>query len=347
MYAEIAVKRGYLYGSQLPRSVYFPLHFADQDFKKPRYTAYINALAKHRPQLASVLDWEHEHRFDEIMMRAQEVSQYTNEVMIIPKVIGGVHRIPREVCGKPVRLGYSVPTGFGGTNVPTAEFAGWPVHLLGGEPGDQMEYAKRMKVVSADCNSHMRKAGYGEFWAGYRIDEDGKVVDTWKKLRRVGLGHIQKPAPFAFTLSCINIRAWWQGCRAWARWAHAGDVDAIKRIAQQYRDELGFVNRAALLESIQRMNLFVALVGKEIVGFANYRARRDGMNVIYEIAADKAHRGQGIGRLLFEAVPSPRRLKCTVDNPANGFYRAMGMEYIGQEAGKKRALNVWEMTLIA
>ena len=49
-----------------------------------------------------------------------------------PYAFGGIARVPEQIGGKAVRLGYSVPTKFGGTEVPLWEFGQRPVHLLGG-----------------------------------------------------------------------------------------------------------------------------------------------------------------------------------------------------------------------
>lgn len=131
-FAETAIRYGFRYGAQLPGTTYFPVHFTDQNWRKPDRTRYIRALAEKRPALATVLDWEREEQLPEVLAWAQEAAQYASEaVIIIPKVIGGIEKLPREIGGKPVRLGYSVPTKFGATSVPQWEFRGWPVHLPG------------------------------------------------------------------------------------------------------------------------------------------------------------------------------------------------------------------------
>jgi hypothetical protein len=154
-FAQIAIDHGYLYGAQLPKTVYFPPFFADQCWKKPNRAAYMAALAQHRPHMASVLDLERADQLDEVLSWAEEAAQYVQCVMLIPKVFGIIPRLPRRIGGADVRLGYSVPTKFGGTELPVWEFAGWPVHLLGGSPNAQMELAHYMAVESADGNMAM------------------------------------------------------------------------------------------------------------------------------------------------------------------------------------------------
>lgn len=125
------------------------------------------------------------------------------------------------------------------------------------------------------------------------------------------------------------------------RLATDGDLWAIKQIANRYKNELGYVMWPALRESMARGTLLVAVSEAHggVVGFVNYRARKDGWHTIYEIAVVEKQRG--IGRALLDAVPRPTRLKCTVDNDANEFYARMGFDCVGTEEGRKRALNVW------
>lgn len=198
-FAEIAINAGFLYGSQLPETVYYPIYFADQDWKKPDRVRYMAALSEHRPHLASVLDWERSEQLPEVLSWAEEAAQYVEAVMIIPKVQGGVSQLPRAIAGRPVRLGYSVPTKFGGTELPIWEFAGWPVHLLGGSPHRQMELRKYLNVKSADGNYHGLKARkWCEYW-----EAPGRWVPDG--------GRTENDAIYTtFEISCRNIMEAWK-----------------------------------------------------------------------------------------------------------------------------------------
>lgn len=214
-FAEIAIEAGFLYGAQLPKTIYFHPWFCDQDFKRPRYVDYIQALRKYRPYLASVLDIEESRRLDEYLMRAEEISQYCTEVMLIPKVHGIIKELPREINGKRVRLGYSVPTRFGGTTVPISEFQDWPIHLLGGSPTKQFKLAKQMNVVSCDGNYHQLMAGHCQYFVP---DGSARYARNrfWPTLRESGGGvswgdgSAKANANYeAFRRSCQNIMAMW------------------------------------------------------------------------------------------------------------------------------------------
>jgi GNAT superfamily N-acetyltransferase len=133
--------------------------------------------------------------------------------------------------------------------------------------------------------------------------------------------------------------------------ATSGDVDAMKVIANQYKNELGFVNKTALFDSVLKGFVNVArLRSGEVVGFVEYNETTRGVNkgysVIYHLAVDRAWLHRGIGRLLVYSVPAPLRLKVTADNPAHTFYERIGLKCISTESGRKRPLHVYEMNLL-
>lgn len=207
-FAEIARSAGYALGSRLPKTVYLrPLFFADQDWRHPDRASYMAALAEHRPVMATVLDWERDEQLADCLDWAEEATQYVDRVVMIPKVIGGVSRLPRRINGCEVVLGYSVPTLFGGTSVPSWEFAGWPVHLLGGSPHAQMAVWRHVAaiadVISADGN-YTQKIAIDRrcAWApGDGVNDRG--CGRW--WRSVDGDHY-----VAFAESCRSVRAAWE-----------------------------------------------------------------------------------------------------------------------------------------
>jgi hypothetical protein len=200
-FMEIAVSHGFKYGAQMPGTIYAPIFMADQNWKKPNRAAYMAALAQHRPHVASVLDLEREDQLGEVLSWADEAAQYVNVVLLIPKVFGIIPRLPRRIGGAEVRLGYSVPTKFGGTEVPVWEFAGWPVHLLGGQPQAQIELAHYMDVRSVDGNYANKMAvRFCEYW----------TAGGWCELSDAD-GYVANDAPYeAFARSCANIMQAWR-----------------------------------------------------------------------------------------------------------------------------------------
>ena len=210
-FAQIAIDAGYKYGAQLPGTVYHPVYFADQDWKNPDRAAYMASLAEHRPTMATVLDWEQDEQLSEVLDWAEEASQYSERVLIIPKVQGGISKLPKTINGKDVVLAYSVPTKYGGTALPLWDFAGWPVHLLGGSPEKQMNVYQHLagivKYVTADGNMHLKMAS--QFCAFWRKKKG--VKGYWVSLKETGDGDIGKDAIYeAFRRSCENIRQEWE-----------------------------------------------------------------------------------------------------------------------------------------
>lgn len=206
--AEIAINAGFEYGAQLPGTTYFPLYFADQDWRAPVRERYMAALAEKRPHMATVLDLERPDQLSEVLGWAEEAAQYVDVVCVIPKYSGAIARLPRTIGGAEVRLAYSVPTRYAGTEVPVWEFAGWPVHLLGGSPHKQMEMSRYMNVVSADGNMAQKLAvKLCSFWQPGTATH--AVNRWWPQLQEAGMGE-KKDAPYvAFELSCNAImRAW-------------------------------------------------------------------------------------------------------------------------------------------
>ena len=200
-YGQIATECGHLSGTQLPNKVYLPPYFADQDWKHPNRAAYLGMLRTHKPRLATVLDWEREEQLSEVLGWAEDAAAFADCVILIPKVHGGVARLPRAIGGKPVRLGYSVPTKYAGTDLFLSEFIGWPVHLLGGSPKNQMKLARYLDVKSTDGNYIHHKIVHGQFFDGVR----------WLQLKDAGINVQGADIP-----ETVLRLSWPAICRAWA-----------------------------------------------------------------------------------------------------------------------------------
>jgi hypothetical protein len=214
-FAAIAVAAGFRYGAQLPCTTYAPVWFADQDWNRPDRAAYIAALRQHRPALATVLDWERADQLAEVLGWAEDAAPLVEQVLIIPKVVSWsnpLDQLPRRIGGAEIVAAYSVPTRHGGTDLPIAYFAGWPVHLLGGSPHEQMRLVRSFAavgatVVSVDGNMHQRQANeLGAFW---RAQKGRK--GHWVQLAEVGAGDWGRDSNVeAFRRSCENIAAAWR-----------------------------------------------------------------------------------------------------------------------------------------
>lgn len=209
-YAERAISAGMLYGARLPAKVYFPPYFVDQDWRDPDRGEYMIALAQHTPALATVLDLERVDQLDEVLSWAEEAAQYVDEAVIIIPKCGVIQRLPRVIGGKEVRLGYSVPTRHGGTELPLQQFVGWPVHLLGGSPEQHLAFGELLNVVSADTNKVMEQAGRNQVWQAHPIRARNR---RYPQLQEIGLGGLTDDTCYAaLQMSCENyMRAYRDG----------------------------------------------------------------------------------------------------------------------------------------
>ncbi len=137
------------------------------------------------------------------------------------------------------------------------------------------------------------------------------------------------------------------------RKAKPDDLDAIKSLVDSHKHELGFVLRPALMQSIDRDEIFVANGGETVVGILEYHHRLDQQTTIYHLVVVPELRRQGVGRRLIEALKEEAKeygksyilLKCPEDLEANNFYKRIGFQLTTIEDGHQRNLNVWKIPL--
>lgn len=165
----------------------------------------MRALGTHRPEVATVLDWEQEEQLSEVLSWAEEAARYVARVVVIPKVPGLLGLVPERVGGAKVVLGYSVPTSYGASPVPLWEFGRRPVHLLGGSPQRQLDLARYLNVVSADGSMAQQQACRGRYWR-HRPGPKGH----WEQLRETGDNRTEGVHLECFRRSLEAIREAWQ-----------------------------------------------------------------------------------------------------------------------------------------
>jgi len=93
---------------------------------------------------------------------ARDLAPYVDDIILVPKY-DCLDRLPHEIRGTRVVLGYSVQTSYGGTELPITSFKDWPIHLLGGSWDKQRSYLNLMgdAIVSLDHNHALNVAEYG------------------------------------------------------------------------------------------------------------------------------------------------------------------------------------------
>jgi len=142
------------------------------------------------------------------------------------------------------------------------------------------------------------------------------------------------------------------------RLANSNDIKEIKRIADQERSTIGFVNTAVLQEAQKRGWLIVAVYQENnsinhIIGFCNFRIKQDKTCTLYEIAVSKNYRRQGVGKKIFQSLVylankkqcTKIQLKCPSELQSNNFYQILGCKKINTEEGKNKPLNLWNYFL--
>jgi N-acetylglutamate synthase-like GNAT family acetyltransferase len=140
--------------------------------------------------------------------------------------------------------------------------------------------------------------------------------------------------------------------------AHIDDLDAIKKLCDAHRVELGFVMRPSLISAVKAKEVLIAYNTSSKVrvclGFVHYHHRRDLQTTLYHLAVNSEARMNGVGRGLVEALREEARdrqknvirLKCPETLPANFFYAKVGFVKVSTEPGKSRPLCVWEMSIV-
>lgn len=204
-HSRIAVEAGWEYGVRLPAKGMLkdvPLFFADQDWKKPDREKYMKLLSIYKPQIATVLDLERKDQLNEVMEWAEEAASFVRRAVIVVNKVPGISRkIPLEVSGVPVWLGYSVPTSHGASGVSLIEFGRRSVHVLGGSPQAQYAVWSRLRhlatVESMDGNMckkmatkrclywTSKKSKYGHWQPLGGFDGNGPLEAVRRSLRNI------------------------------------------------------------------------------------------------------------------------------------------------------------------
>jgi GNAT superfamily N-acetyltransferase len=128
-------------------------------------------------------------------------------------------------------------------------------------------------------------------------------------------------------------------------------LDAIKRLADSHKRELGFVLRPALARSIEREEILLAENHVRAIGFVEYHHRQDDQTTLYHIAVAPTYRRMGIGEALIGSLTNEARglgksiiqLKCPADLDARLFYQNVGFQPVRREPGKERVLVVFRL----
>jgi hypothetical protein len=153
----------------------------DIEWRTYDFRRHLEAVRQTRPLLTVARDIERIRDLGHILDQAQELCLWAKYVVIVPKD----HRfrdILQDVIPRRFILGYSVPTRYGGTQVPVEAFGRRKVHLLGGRPDVQYALAQKLNIFSLDGNRFTLDAAYGDFFdgAGFVRHPKGGVLSLYQ-----------------------------------------------------------------------------------------------------------------------------------------------------------------------
>lgn len=167
---DIAQKYGWYPGARytnlrdIKHTKFKRIGFLDINWKNYDFQLHLDAAAALLPKLTIARDVESILSLDSILKEAELLSKHAQYVAIVPKDIKMSGKLEKLIPGDFI-LAYSVPTKYGGTQIPIENFKR-PVHLLGGRPEIQRQLANVMNVISIDCNRFTLDAKYGDYFDG-------------------------------------------------------------------------------------------------------------------------------------------------------------------------------------
>ncbi len=194
--ATIAIEEGFLYGGRsddIRRKLRCD-GLIDINWKNYDWDRHVKLVKEHRPKYAVVPDITRVRQLDITLELAQELAQYCEHIIVVPKVPDVIGYIPKQYI-----IGVSIPTSYAGFVPNMSELTYRTVHLLGGTPRQQRDYWKHYQqtnivVTSVDTNSHSKASDFGSYWDGTK----------WCDAERKGIGKYG-----AFRKSCQGIMRMW------------------------------------------------------------------------------------------------------------------------------------------
>jgi len=150
-----------------------PVDFVDNNFKNPDRDRLEDIVSKTDSEFVVLPDVYDEGDLTSVVEYGQRLeSEYQTTPIVVPKDELEYQHIPDHWI-----LGFSVPSGYGETEVSPTEFTSHRVHLLGGSPRNQIKYANKLtdcgaELYSVDGNAFAKAASYGNI-----INEPVEIMD--------------------------------------------------------------------------------------------------------------------------------------------------------------------------
>ena len=212
---DMAVKAGLKWGiSSAGAKSYYginPVTFIDNDYFNYDHQLHLSVVKKHHPKYATVQDVmtkqqcdEHKikyHPFGQIMDWAEELREHTDNVIVIPKYMDCLDKIPDYFMWGFSAGGWLGNSSHGkGNEVGPENFIGHRTHILGSSWKNQLEFLDIIGewCVSLDNNWISKVAVYGTFvWPDgstgkLREDLGLDVTNNWHTSLVISFGNIAR-----------------------------------------------------------------------------------------------------------------------------------------------------------
>lgn len=123
---------------------------------------HLAAARRHRPKYAVAPDVMGDRPLDEVIRVGERLAQHAQFVIVVPKTVPVADVPDHFIAGIPFREEWDTDTGVN----EFADFRGRPVHILGGNPTEQMKLAVRFdyRVTSVDSPNPLSWADGGRVW---------------------------------------------------------------------------------------------------------------------------------------------------------------------------------------
>jgi hypothetical protein len=183
--------------------------FVDNEYTKPYvHEKHLAVVKRQKPKYATVRDMMPRdmcaktylvyHEPQKILEWAEELREYAQHVIVIPKRLDYLEMIPEHFI-----VGFPMPSGYGAAAeeqipIPPEAYKGRKIHLLGGSWARQLSYLYFFgdDVVSLDGNYIAKIAQMRQF-----VDPSGQTHDLGEAINF----ELRRALHVAFTMSCASI----------------------------------------------------------------------------------------------------------------------------------------------
>lgn len=152
----------------------YEIDFLDNDFEDPDEERLERILKKTNPEFVVLPDIYEDTEVEDVFSLGHKFAdEYGATPIVVPKCEFDYNDIPPSWI-----VGFSVPSGYGGTEIEITEFQGHRIHLLGGSHRNQIKYANKavdanIDIFSVDGNAFSKASGFGNI-----INEPVEMLDN-------------------------------------------------------------------------------------------------------------------------------------------------------------------------